>query len=133
VSASAFEEHRERCLEAGADDFLAKPFRVAQLLELLRMHLGLELIYADTGAAEHRPPIDGVAAPEARLVLPEAELANLLDLARRGHVRQILEAARRLEALDVRYASCAAEIRSLAERFQVKRLCQFLEEARSAP
>jgi PAS domain S-box-containing protein len=125
VSASAFDENRERCLEAGADDFLPKPFRLERLMELLRAHLGIELVYETDGA--------GVApAPGAARVLPPAaELARLLDLARRGDVAQILARVRDLEEHDAGYARFAGEIRVLAERFQVKKLCQLLEEARS--
>jgi len=43
ISASAYEQNREQCLAAGVDDFLAKPFREENLLELLRIHLSLEL------------------------------------------------------------------------------------------
>jgi PAS domain S-box-containing protein len=126
VSASAFEENRERCLEAGANDFLPKPFRLERLTELLRDHLGIELVY------EEEAPALAAAPVAARVLPPAAELASLLDLARRGNVAQILDSARRLEEHDAGYARFAAEIRSLAERFQVKKLCQLLEEACSA-
>jgi signal transduction histidine kinase/DNA-binding NarL/FixJ family response regulator len=123
VSASAFEENRERCLEAGADDFLPKPFRLERLMELLRDHLRIELVY------ERQAPARDAAPAAARVLPPAAEIARLLDLARRGNVAQILESARCLEEGDAAYARFAAEIRSLAERFQVKKLCQLLEEA----
>jgi CheY-like chemotaxis protein len=122
VSASAFEHHREQCLEAGADDFIAKPFRLDELLGLLCRHLGLEPIY-DEEAAPARPDTPGGDATP-----PPPELAALLDLARRGNIGRILESASRLEA-DGRHARFAAELRGLAERFQVKQLCQFLEAA----
>jgi CheY-like chemotaxis protein len=35
LTASAFQEDRERCFEAGMDDYLAKPFEIHQLQELL--------------------------------------------------------------------------------------------------
>jgi len=126
VSASVFDEHRERFLEAGADDFLPKPFRLERLMGLLRDHLGIELVY------EEEAPPPAAAPVAARVVPPPAELASLLDLARRGNVAEILGRARRLEECDAGYARFAAEIRSLAERFQVKKLCQLLEEAMSA-
>ncbi len=127
VSASAFEEQRERCVEAGADDFLAKPFRLEKLLDLLRAHLELELIYEQEAV---RGLTGGAArGQEPWVVPPVSELASLLDLARRGHITQILEAARQLQESNARYAPLAAEIRSLAERFQVKRLCELLEKA----
>jgi PAS domain S-box-containing protein len=128
VSASAFDENRARCLEAGADDFLPKPFRLERLLELLRHHLGVELVSQAAAAGDGAP-----RAPGAARVLPTAaDLAGLLDLARRGNVPQLLERVRRLEERDAGYAPFADEIRFLAERFQVRKLCQLLEEARSA-
>jgi CheY-like chemotaxis protein len=130
VSASAFEQHRERCLEAGANDFIAKPFRLDRLLDILRTHLGIELIHADAPAAD-----PGASAGDARgleRIVPTAtELDRLLDLARRGHIKQILTEAQRLEALDPRYAPFVAEVRVLTEQFQVKKLCQLLERTRS--
>ncbi|PYN42904.1 MAG: hypothetical protein DMD95_15425 [Candidatus Rokuibacteriota bacterium] len=131
VSASAFEQHRERCLEAGANDFLAKPFRLDRLLDLLRAHLGIEVIYADTPAAGPSATAGDARAME-RVVPTGTELDGLLDLARRGHIKQILTEAQRLEALDARYAPFVAEVRVLTEQFQVKKLCQLLEQARSA-
>jgi DNA-binding response OmpR family regulator len=39
-SASGGESSKERALEAGADDFLGKPFTMAQLLDVVKRHLG---------------------------------------------------------------------------------------------
>ena len=128
VSASAFGHHRDECIAAGADDFLAKPFRRERLLALLRAHLGLELIDEEAGP---EPAERGARAP--RIVPPAGELVSLLDLARRGHIEQIIEAVEHLQARDARYAPFLAEVRSLVEQFQMRRLCQLLEEIGSAP
>jgi CheY-like chemotaxis protein len=130
VSASAFEQHREECLEAGANDFLAKPFRLDRLLDILHALLGIEVIYADAPAAGPSASA-GDARGLERVVPPAAELDGLLDLARRGHIKQILTEAQRLETVDARYAPFVAEVRVLTEQFQVKKLCQLLERARS--
>src|SRR5262245_16489799 len=127
VSASAFEHHREQCLEAGTDDFIAKPFRLERLLDMLCRPLGLDLIYAEKGTAT--PPSDDAASGvEERLIPAPAELAHLLDLARRGDVKQVLEGAARLEG-DPRLGPFTRELRRLAEQFQIRQLCQFLERA----
>jgi DNA-binding response OmpR family regulator len=47
VTASAFEEDRRKALEAGADDFLAKPFREAVLFEKIGKLLGVEYVLAE--------------------------------------------------------------------------------------
>ncbi len=39
-SASSSESAKERAFEAGADDFLGKPFAMAQLLGVVKRHLG---------------------------------------------------------------------------------------------
>ncbi len=126
ISASAFEYNREQCLEAGADDFLAKPFRLEKLADLLRLHLGLEWIY---GREDPRAQETG---PQPSLfLLPEPERTILLDLARRGDIKGILAEAGRLEQADPRYAAFLQEVRTLAEDFKVKQLCRFLDATKA--
>ena len=50
VTASAFEEDRQRVLDAGADEYLRKPIRQRDLLERLQAQLDLELVYGDESA-----------------------------------------------------------------------------------
>ncbi len=47
VSANVFETNRQKSIDAGYHDFLPKPIRADQLLELLRKHLSLTWIYAE--------------------------------------------------------------------------------------
>ena len=59
ISASVFDFNQQQSQEVGCSGFLPKPFREADLLEQLRVHLGLEWVYDK--------PIDGK---------PEGEDAN---------------------------------------------------------
>jgi CheY-like chemotaxis protein len=127
ISASAFEHNRRQCLEAGADDFLRKPCRLEELTDLLRRHLGLEWIY---GQVDSRA--QDTEAPPSPFLLPESDRTMLLDLARRGDIKKILAEADRLDQVDPRCAPVLQEVRALAKRFQVKRLCQFLEAVHTA-
>ncbi len=122
VSASAYGHHRAQYLAAGADAFLSKPFRQEKLLALLGTQLGLELAYANDISAVVARQI-----AESELVLPStAELAVLRELAQRGDLRNLLVHVGRLEGADQRYAPFAAHLRSLAERFQIKKINEWL-------
>ena len=129
VSASAYGHHREQYLAAGADAFLPKPFRQEELLELLRDRLGLELVYASDAGS----PAFG-EAPDGEIVVPPgAELAILRDLAQRGDLRNLLARIERLEQSDYSYRPFAAQLRGLAERFQIKKINELLAGASSPP
>jgi CheY-like chemotaxis protein len=39
LTANAFEEDRKRCMQAGMDDFISKPFKTEELLVALQRHL----------------------------------------------------------------------------------------------
>ena len=125
VSASAFEHNRARCLEAGADDFLPKPFRHERLLELLSTGLGLTLVYADARAEDRGEPQARTAPP------PPAEcLQTMLEAARRGDRERLIEQARDAEELG--YAPFAAHVRALVEGFKMRKLRHWLESFRDA-
>ena len=49
LTASAFEEERTQFLAIGCDDFLRKPVRAVELLEMIRQHLGVEYVYRENG------------------------------------------------------------------------------------
>jgi DNA-binding NarL/FixJ family response regulator len=124
VSASAFAEQREQYSAVGANDFLAKPVQYATLLELLRQHLGLEWVCADSAA--QGATVATAVAPASMLPLGPEDLAILLDLARCGDVKRLLEHLTRLEAGDARYAPFVAQVRTLAAGFQIQQICALL-------
>jgi len=46
LTASAFEEDREAVFQAGCDDFVGKPFKLEELLEVIGKHLNIQYIYS---------------------------------------------------------------------------------------
>jgi PAS domain S-box-containing protein len=126
ISASAFEHNRERCLAAGCDAFLAKPFRRERLLALLSQHLRLTPV---SGRESLDPPTaDTVKIPDARITPSPEHLRGLLEAARRGDRRSLTEQALRVQALDDEYRPFVTEVRRLADGFQMKRLREWLTE-----
>src|SRR5207248_7198126 len=47
VTASAMDDNRQELMEVGADDFIGKPFREAELFQKIHAHVGVEYQYAE--------------------------------------------------------------------------------------
>ncbi|NDJ59564.1 MAG: PAS domain S-box protein [Chloroflexi bacterium] len=131
VSASAFDYNRQQSLSAGSDDFLAKPFRLTQLLNLLRTHLALEWIY--DGAVPSKLPSADVSLTvptDAHIALPTpADLDRLLDLAKRGNIGGITAQAEQIRAADSRYAPFADKLLRLARGFKMREIEAFVKQS----
>jgi CheY-like chemotaxis protein len=54
LTANALQGDRERCLEAGMDDYLSKPFNQAQLQDVLQRWLGKTSEVGEIGTEEQR-------------------------------------------------------------------------------
>ena len=120
ISASAFEEDRQRFLDARIDAFLAKPFQEQQLLELLSRLAGVVF------AREAAPAPDstrGTGEPTINM-MPAAWRAALAQALAQGsisQIRQLGEAARQHDErlakrmLELAAACNLAQLRTLAE------------------
>ena len=82
-SASAFDHEQQRYLDAGFDDFFAKPFRCERLIDCLKNLLHAQFEPDETGAPADLPPVpDDFALPEelaARLKVA-AELYSITEM-----------------------------------------------------
>ncbi|MES9991728.1 MAG: response regulator [Candidatus Thiodiazotropha sp.] len=94
VTASAFIDQREEMLAAGMDDYVRKPFRVAEIYDCLSKHLGVKYLYEDNLESQQQ---DMTLTPEMLNVLPEDLLSDLKE------ALQSLEPAR-IEAVIQRIA-----------------------------
>ncbi len=82
VTASAFDEERATIEAIGSDDFLRRPYRLAQVYEMLEKHLEVKFLYDDdqkTTTSEETVRLD----PEALAALPEETLTELSAAVRR--------------------------------------------------
>lgn len=80
ITASAFEEEKNRILEIGADGYIRKPFNIGELLETIRSVLGIEYVYKDEG--ERAGHVDeGAGADDAFFFrsLPPELLERIMD------------------------------------------------------
>ena len=61
ITASAFEEQREKILNAGCDDFVAKPFTEQVIFDKLIQHLGVKFIYQAKSLEKEPEIINNIA------------------------------------------------------------------------
>ncbi len=118
-SARVFEEDHQSSLKAGCNAFLPKPIKVERLFEYLQRYLSVEWIYED---------VVSETVSTAPLVLPSKEvIENLFELAMSGDVRTIKEQVAKLVEEDQKFEPFATELNQFIKRFEVNKMCDFLE------
>ena len=126
VSASAFDEDRQHSLDAGCDDFLAKPFPLEKLLNILTTHLHLTWQRQDTG--DIATSVDITAAA---MIPPRKALEDLFRLALIGKIVELRAMLDALADKNKAYHPFVAEIGDLAQNVKLKevrkRLRAYLE------
>jgi hypothetical protein len=131
VSASAFETDRQKSLDLGCQDFIAKPFKFEEFLERLRVHLNLTWLYDQTATvsplSEETSTVP-IEVPPAELT--SAQVADLLDLARRGDVWGIRNYLEELANTDT-LATFARYLHQLVEQYDFGKICKILERVES--
>jgi two-component system sensor histidine kinase/response regulator len=126
VTASAFEEDRRKALDAGADDFLAKPFREAALFERVGKLLGVEYVMAERtpGGGDGSPPAKmSPMTAEVLSALPEDFVEPMREAVIQADYERMMALVARLED---RFPSAARDLRGLVERFDYKGILNVL-------
>ena len=122
VTASAMDDNRQELMEIGADDFIGKPFREAELFQKIHTHLGVKYVYAEEPAAAAEPATELTPASLAGwpqdLIRPMREAVVTADL------DQVLAKIQEAETRDPR---AAAGLRRLAEGFQYQKLLDLFD------
>jgi CheY-like chemotaxis protein len=73
LTASSLEEDRENVLSVGCDDFLSKPFREAEIFELMHKHLGVRYVYEEgekSKVESRKSKVEDVLTPVVLKTLP---------------------------------------------------------------
>ncbi len=132
ISASAFSQNRQEALRAGADDFIAKPFREAVLYETIGKLLGVAYVFSDeAGLAKLLPGAAVMSAMTAEIlsVLPEESINKMRDAVTNADFDLMMELAGGVEDHNILVAQ---ELRSLIERFEYSELLELLQTRRNA-
>lgn len=119
ASASVLESFRRNSLEAGANDFLAKPIKTEELLSTLQQHLKLEWLYS-----EHRP----IASVTERILLPPSpeDMATLNSLVMKGNLKGALKLSQTLAQSNPQLQPFMLKVYQYVKGFQEKELLEFI-------
>ena len=128
ISASAFQENQQQAVEMGADAFMCKPFRPAELYEQIQKLIDVEYEYQElrmvaTGnpcADEDKPlTADDIAR------LPEELVKQLQEATSRADYEQMLALAEKMEACD---SLLGNKVRKIIEQFDYQSLKNILSK-----
>ncbi|MDF5722748.1 MAG: ATP-binding protein [Rhizonema sp. PD37] len=134
-SASVYEMDRQRSLDTGGDDFLAKPVQIHELFQMLEKYLNIiweyeQIIVAHEDIAGNicnTLPSKNISSRE--IAVPSKEdLARLLDLAKQGRMKKIIEEAKQIEQLDNNFHLFIQEIILFAKQFQADKIEIFINQ-----
>ena len=125
-SASAFDHEQRRYLDAGFDDFFAKPFRCDRLCTCLKNLLGVQFAKEEVQASP-------VAAPGSMDPLPEPFASRLRKAAELYSITEIKNCLRELTQLEPCGNRFAEHLRPFVDRFDMNAILQFLDQPKPAP
>jgi PAS domain S-box-containing protein len=124
VTASVFKEASLGVLTGGADAIILKPFRAAELFELIRDLLGVEYIYETTAPAAVTGLEDTALLRKNALAdLPKELVSKLREAAINGDFQLLVGLAARVEPQNARLAGA---LRTLAGNFDTQRILDLL-------
>ncbi len=120
LTAYAFEEEKEVILAAGCDDFVRKPFREAEIFEVVARHLGVKYLFEvaakpsklPDGKLEKRPPVE---------VLDE-----IIQKVERGDYAGLERILAGLEGEDADYGSFCGRIRQCAKNYDDEGILEYI-------
>ncbi|MBD1909090.1 MULTISPECIES: PAS domain S-box protein [unclassified Leptolyngbya] len=121
-SASVFETDQYRSIEAGGNDFLAKPVLATELLQKLQKHLHLQWLYEEQELLT-KPE----TSSEELVAPPTTELEALHELAMKGNFIGITKRAASLEQMDSKYSPFAQKLLQLAKKFQDQEILALIQ------
>jgi signal transduction histidine kinase/CheY-like chemotaxis protein len=133
LTASGLEEERGVFLSAGCDDFLRKPFREADIFELMHKHIGVNYIYEDSTlekSGKVREDGEKLLTREAMAALPTEWVNNLKQAIENVDMRAI---ASILDQIQTENAPLALAIQSCLDNFNYDKILAVIPEGTAQP
>ncbi len=132
LTASAFEEQRQKILAAGCNDFVRKPFQKEDLLDKMAEHLGMQYLYDET-----KPQFFPNCLPEASsdletltadsfVNLPSDWLSQVYHAAAQGSDSKLFQLIQQIASS---HESLASALANLAKNFRFEQIMVLIKAA----
>ncbi|UCC86762.1 MAG: PAS domain S-box protein [Anaerolineales bacterium] len=133
LTASAFEEDRERVLSEGCNDFVRKPFHEDEIFDMLIRHLRVRFVYESEGyqgaplqPGEATTPLADMLTPAAMATLPADWVTDLQQATIKADLNLILSLTDQVREQNPALADVLAE---WAYNFEYKKILALLKQA----
>ena len=130
-SASVYSLDQARSLEAGCNDFVAKPVQINDLLKKLQHHLHLDWTVTEPSnkATQAPMPTSQDTVSQLEIVSPPLQfLEKLLTMANKGSVYEIIDEISILQSLDPQYDGFCQKVLHWSEDFEIDQIKSFLQK-----
>ncbi len=133
LTASAFEEQKQRIMAAGCDDFLHKPFKIEALLTKMTKHLGLQYCSTDN----HQLQLDQQQIGQEILQKNSNQFFDIRDIECMSLEwrKQLYQASARgsdqhaselIKAIPSQYSTLADHLQTMIDNFQFDKLMKLM-------
>ena len=120
LTANAFAEDRQNALEAGCDDFMAKPYQIDQIYAKIAQHLGVKYIEATTDSPE-TTEVDVISPDVSLHCMPAVWRSQLQEASQcldQFSVQQLLE------EIPDQHQALKTKLENLVQEFRFDQICK---------
>jgi signal transduction histidine kinase/CheY-like chemotaxis protein len=128
LTASVVKEEQEKILAVGCDDFLRKPFKEAEIFDLMHKHIGVRYIYEQVKGTEPQQSAQDISIPDALAALPDELLAQMRQAAITLEIESMPSLIEQVRPYNKPLANALLE---LANNLQYDRLQALIEQAQT--
>ncbi|MBD0345913.1 MAG: response regulator, partial [Coleofasciculus sp. Co-bin14] len=128
LTASTLEEERAVVRSVGCDDFMRKPFREAELFEMMNKHIGVRYVYEGSTQRDSSITEDGkhnVLTAVAIATLPESWVTSLKQAILSVNVKLIYTL---IEQLRPENAALANALKACVDKFEYEKILNLISE-----
>lgn len=127
LTASAFAQHVNKALESGADDFVSKPFKEAEIFNILSEHLGVTFDFRQESGGEVTAAAAEISINDSSVVieLPDDLIRRLVEATELSDVAQIDKTIGDVRTHDPALGDILAE---MADNFAYDKILSFCEK-----